>query len=408
MNKNQSRLARRYASTLREYLSDEREAVLEQAYELGRTAIAQGLGVLDLARAHQDALGKLLHSPATGKDNGRILKAAETFLLESLSPFEAMHRGFRETNVMLQKQNRELEAEIGERKRAEQALRQSKKHFQRLFNEAMAMQESLRNLSNKILRTQEEERKRISRELHDEVGQSLTAISVTLATLKNNGAGISSVSSQKLAATQSMLQDTMEAVHRFARDLRPSMLDELGLLPALRSCLKAFANRTGLRVCFRGNSIVEKLADEQKTVVFRVAQECLTNVAKHARASQVEVVIRKFKDGVCMEIIDNGRSFKLEQLDSAKSRGRIGFLGMQERVRLVNGQCSVKPKPGKGTTVRIVIPLKSGNAVLTTHARSEQASNSILCAQTQPFFRPETLNSAKELNYGKDHSFTSR
>src|SRR5712671_5850928 len=269
MNSHLHRLARRYAATLRKYLKNEREAVLEQAYELGGTAIAQGMGVLELARIHQEALRQLLQSPAAQKNHGRVLQAAETFLLESFSPFEATHRGFREMNVSLQKRNRELEGEITGRKRVERALRRSEQHYQRVFNEAQAMQESLRNLSNKILSTQEEERRRISRELHDEVGQSLTAISVTLATLKNNGAAGAAA---KLAGAQRLLRETMEAVHDFARELRPAMLDELGLLPALRSYLKGFAGRTGLRVHFRGNLIAEKLADDQKTVVFRIVQ----------------------------------------------------------------------------------------------------------------------------------------
>ena len=364
MNDQLHKLSRLYAVTLRKYLTDEQEAVLEQALELGRKAIAQGLGVLDMARVHQEALEKMFRSPAGTKSEEHILQAAEAFLLESLSPFEATHRGFREMNLKLQERNQELETEINERKRAEDALRQSEKHYHRLFNEAQAMQENLRNLSNKILRTQEEERKRISRELHDEVGQSLTAINVTLSTLKNNGAGNSNDSGRKLAEAQILLQETMETVHRFALDLRPAMLDELGLLPALRSYLKGFASRTGLRVHFLGNPIAEKLADNQKTVVFRIAQESLTNVSKHAHASQVEVSIRKFKDGICMEVADNGRSFKADPMNSARSKGRLGLLGMQERVRLVNGQFTVKPQPGKGTTVRVVIPFNPEVAAL--------------------------------------------
>lgn len=355
MNSKLEGIARRYSAALRSYLLNEQEAVLEQAYELGRTAIAQGFGILDMARVHQDALATLMRSPVVAKHNGRLLQAAESFLLQSLSPFEATHRGFRETNVKLQQRNLELKAEIKQRQRVEDALRQSENHYCQVFNEAQAMQENLRDLSNEILRTQEDERKRISRELHDEVGQSLTAINVTLSALKNNGTG-NIASAQKLAETQVLLQETMETVHRFARDLRPAMLDELGLLPALRSYLKGVASRTGLRVYFRGNAIAEQLADDQKTVLFRIAQESLTNVSKHAHASQVEVSVSKLKENICMEITDDGRSFKAGPKDTGKKKGRLGLLGMQERVRLVNGQFTIKPQPGKGTTIRVVIP----------------------------------------------------
>ena len=382
MNNHLKRLARSYAVTLRKYLADQQEAVLAQAYELGRTAIASGMGVLDMARVHQDALEKLLLSPAAAQGNGRVLKAAEVFFLESLSPFEALHRGFREMNFELRERNQELEVEISERKRAEDALRRSEKHYRRLCNEAQAMQEDLRNLSNKILRTQEEERQHISRELHDEVGQSLTAISVTLAAMNHRGDGSSGMSGQKLAHTQRLLQETMDAVHCFARDLRPAMLDELGLLPALRSYLQGFADRTGLRVRFRGNPIAEKLGNDQKIVVFRIAQESLTNVSKHARASQVEVAVRKLKEGVCIEIVDNGRSFKTTPLDPAQSKGRLGLLGMQERVRLVKGQFAVKPQPGKGTIIRAVIPF-SYHAVLLPAAAPDRSNNKRQSAQAR-------------------------
>jgi len=358
MNNQLPTLSKDYAATLRQYLTNQREAALERAYELGRTASLEGLGILDMARVHQEALAELIRIPAGPKIDEEVLKSAETLLFEALSPFEAAHRGFRELNDRLQERNRELEAEVSERKRAEDALRQSEMHYQRLFNEARDMQESLRGLSNQILRTQEDERKRISRELHDEVGQSLTAISVTLTRLTNNGADYSSLTAESLAHTQKLLQETMKTVHAFARDLRPAMLDELGLLPALRTYLNGFATRTGLRVKFHGNPIAERLEADAKTVVFRIAQESLTNVNKHAQASQVAIAIRPFKDGICMEVADDGKSFKADPLAAGKSEGRLGLLGMQERVRLVNGQFTVKPRPGKGTTVRVMVPFK--------------------------------------------------
>ena len=267
MNKQRQSLARRYAVTLKRYLKNQNETVLEQAYALGRWAAARRFGVLEMARVHQQAAAPLLASVARPAQRRQALQAAETFFLESLSPFEVTHRGFRETNRKLQlliatlqkrnldlaETNRKLGREIAERERSEKALRVSEQHLRELFNQARHMEENLRSLSNQILHVQEQERKNISRELHDEVGQTLTAISMNLHALKRNGTVNPELVQRKLTDTEQLLQQTMEIVHRFARELRPTMLDELGLLPALRSYLKGFAERTGLRIHFRAN-----------------------------------------------------------------------------------------------------------------------------------------------------------
>jgi signal transduction histidine kinase len=389
MNKVLRNLSRRYVSTLRRYLVDGREAVLAEAYELGRRGIASGLGVLDMARAHTQALEEIFWPALPWAAKQRALDFTETFLLESFSPFEATHRGFRETNrklhhviARLEKSNadlarinRRLAAEIRDRQRAEAALRQSESHYRRLFADAQAMQENLRHLSNKILHAQEEERKRISRELHDEVGQSLTAIGMKLAGLGTNGHSSARDFAGKIAATQDLVQQTMDTVHRFARELRPAMLDELGLLPALRSQINRFAERTGLRVRFRASSAVECLAGEQKTALYRIAQESLTNVAKHAQASRVEISIRKLAATIRMEIADNGKSFREKRSARPGTGQRLGLLGMQERVRLVNGAFSIRPQPGTGTTVLVTIPMNSaGTGALSKFHRNHRST----------------------------------
>jgi len=227
------------------------------------------------------------------------------------------------------------------------------------MTERRLAEEAWRQLSNKILHAQEDERRRISRELHDETGQALTAISVTLAALKHDEAAAKSkFFEKKLAETQNLLEKTMESIHHFARELRPALLDELGLVPALRSHIKSFAERTGLRVRLRANAVAEGLDGDQKTVLFRVAQESLTNVAKHARATHVNVVFRKAGEHLLMEIVDNGKSFHVSPT-GAKRKQRLGLLGMQERVRLVNGRFVIKPQPGRGTTVRVMIQIRN-------------------------------------------------
>jgi signal transduction histidine kinase len=181
---------------------------------------------------------------------------------------------------------------------------------------------------------------------------------------------------QRIAQTQILLAETMQAVHRFARELRPSMLDELGLLPALRSCLKGFAERTGTRARLNGRSGAEDLDDEQKTVLFRVTQESLTNVAKHAAATRVTVTFRRLAAGVRLQIKDNGRGFETDRSLARNGAGRLGLLGMAERLRLVNGRLTVTSAPGRGTTISAELPFVAAGSLraLATPSRGSRKS----------------------------------
>ena len=212
----------------------------------------------------------------------------------------------------------------------------------------------------RILDVQEEERKRISRELHDEVGRALTAINMNLAFLQRDGAAeAAALLSKKIADIGSLLVGAMDTVHKFARELRPAMLDELGLVPALRSYVKEYAQRTGVPVRFRGTIDGERLNAEQKTVLFRVVQESLTNVAKHAHASRIDVTLRTVNSAIRMRIKDNGRGFVVDRERSARGKKRLGLLGIHERLRLVDGRVELKSSPGKGTTVKVEVPLRN-------------------------------------------------
>ncbi len=378
-----------YAAALRRYLAQPREALRQEAYELGRAALGLELGVLDMVRIHQEALAwRKLPSPAA-KVPARELKAAETFLVESLSPFEAAHRGFckahlalRRLNGALQRRNAELvamnralEMEVKERQRVERALQESGDHYRQLFHQASVMheqaclmQERLRGLSSQILHAQEEERKRISRELHDEIGAALTAIGTRLAMLPANANMHPDLLKEKIAETQRLLGQTMEAVHRFARELRPAMLDELGLLPALRSYLKGFAERTGIRVRLNGSVGENELDDEQKTVLFRVIQESLTNVAKHAAAKRVTVTVRRLRGAIRLRVEDDGRGFEADRPRAGTGEKRLGLLGMAERLRLVHGHMTVRSTPGEGTTICAELPRRPGRSPRPTEA----------------------------------------
>jgi PAS domain S-box-containing protein len=252
--------------------------------------------------------------------------------------------------------------DITARKRIQDTLRKSKEHYLALFKEAQAARRNLQRLSNLVLQAQENERKRISRELHDDVGQILTAISIGLRGIRTSSAQDPAKYQQQHDDIQRLLEGAMEKVHDFARELRPSVLDELGLAPALRSSLQSVAERTGLDVRLQMDPIAEQLSSEEKLVLFRVTQESLNNVVKHAEASHVDVTVSKNGEHVRLTVADDGKSFDPTK-ERATSRRRLGLLGMRERVRLVDGDFSIQAQPGKGTTVRVTIPLQPTSAV---------------------------------------------
>lgn len=262
--------------------------------------------------------------------------------------------------------NQELTREIVQRKAVEQALKKSEQHQIRLLEQSRQMQEQLRHVSHQILLAQEEERKRISRELHDGISQTLVGINVHLEALSQEVTINPRQLKRKIAQTQRLVEKSVDIVHEFARELRPTALDDLGLIVTLHSYMKDFMKRTGIHVKFTTFAGVEQFDGSRKTVVYRVVQEALTNVARHAGASRVIVTIRKLADIVAIEIADNGKSFKVEEVLDVKKNKRLGLLGMRERVEMVGGTLLVESSPGQGTTLRAQIPLKESPAGVET------------------------------------------
>jgi signal transduction histidine kinase len=217
-------------------------------------------------------------------------------------------------------------------------------------------------LYREILSAQENERNKISRELHDVIGQTLTGINIRLATLKKEAAASTKGLDRNIARTQRLVEHSVSIVHRFARQLRPAALDDLGLIPALHSFLKSFTERTGIRASLTAFATVERLDTAKRTVLYRVAQEALTNVARHAHASRVEVSIQKLSKSICMKINDDGKSFNVERVLHSNGGKRLGLLGMRERLEMVNGSFDVESAPGQGTTVIARIPFPKTSA----------------------------------------------
>jgi signal transduction histidine kinase len=263
--------------------------------------------------------------------------------------------------ALLSASNRELEQEVARRRAAEEALRQSEQHQSRLLEESREMQEQLRHLSHRILQAQEEERKRISRELHDDIAQTLTGINVHLEALNREVAHSPASFKRRLRRTQRLVEKSVNSVQRFVRELRPTVLDDLGLIPALHSYLKEFMKQTGIRVFFSASVGVEQLNSALRLALYRIAQESLTNVARHARATRVNVTIQHSRpDAVLIEIKDNGKSFHIERVLRARKHQHLGLLGMRERVEMAGGSLTIESTPGRGTVIQALIPISHG------------------------------------------------
>ena len=214
----------------------------------------------------------------------------------------------------------------------------------------------LENLSARLLEIQEQERRSLSQELHDEVGQTLTALRMEISQ------AIQRVSdpdtSERLTRARHLAERTVQMVRDISLMLRPSLLDDLGLGPALQWHLERFSSRSGISYRFDGAEVGEHLPDAIKTCVFRIAQEALNNCEKYAQAANVHVVLRHQDDRVSLEISDDGCGFATDRR-GLPSRG-TGILGMKERAQTLGGTLAVDSRPGAGTRIALILPVPTG------------------------------------------------
>jgi signal transduction histidine kinase len=218
----------------------------------------------------------------------------------------------------------------------------------------------LEKLSARLVEAQEQERRVISRELHDEVGQSLSALLVELGNLTAIGACMESAEAIRLVVTiRKLAEDSVNAIRNMALLLRPSMLDDFGLVPALHWQAREVSRRTGIRVQVSEQDVADELPDAHKTCIYRVVQEALHNVARHAAARAVQIAVSQDPDRLRLTIRDDGKGF-----DPQRTRG-LGLLGMEERVRHLKGRFSVESGPGQGTLLEIELPLVGRQELVT-------------------------------------------
>jgi PAS domain S-box-containing protein len=252
--------------------------------------------------------------------------------------------------------NVKLKEEIVHRQQVEADLRAKRKEQSRLLRQSRMQQAQLRDFSRRILHAQEEERKRISRELHDVIAQTLVSINVHLAVLDQGDAASPETIKRQISNTRLLVEEAVKIVHDFARELRPTMLDDLGLIPALQMHMKQFMADTGIRVSLKAFAGIDQSATMVRTALYRVVQEALTNVARHARASHVEVTIEPLEEIIRMTIKDDGQGFHVSGKTGSRKKTRLGMIGMRERVEMIGGTFRVDSAPGCPTTVQVEIP----------------------------------------------------
>ena len=214
------------------------------------------------------------------------------------------------------------------------------------------------------IKAQEEERKRIARELHDETSQSLTGLVIGIKIAEEMVPDALPEIRERLHNIKDLAHATLGEVHTMAVRLRPSVLDDLGLSAALRSYVKEFTENTGIFVDLRMKSLSSRLPDKLETVLYRVVQEALTNVARHSGASGCRVILERNETDVCGTIVDNGCGFTpSEVMQSEAGCGGLGLHGMKERIELVDGSLIFDSGPEMGTTIHLEVPIESKEGI---------------------------------------------
>jgi len=296
-----------FTRALETHLEEGGEAALLTAYELGRQALSARLGVLDVATLlHQAVLEVCLRRP---EDCLRMVREAGDLALECFSPFEMAHRAVREANT------------------------------------------ALRGLNDLL----EEQTRRISHQLHDEAGQLLASVHLAIDDLVPD---LTPRQGERLLRVKDLLDKIEEQLRRLSHELRPTILDDLGLVAALEFLGAGVSARNGLKVSVEGEP-GERYPGPVETVLYRIVQEALNNVSKHAHASRVTIAVCRDDRHVFCSVRDNGVGF-----DPTAARvgvGCIGLIGMRERLTPLGGSLSIDAAPGRGTQIAVTIPLGSGS-----------------------------------------------
>ena len=241
----------------------------------------------------------------------------------------------------------------------------------------------LQKMSEQVLAAQEDERKRIARELHDETAQALTTLLIRLKILEK--ARTAAEMRGQINELRELTADTLEAVRKLAVELRPATLDDLGLIAALEGYTDSYGAHMPVRVAFSAEGFEDgegRLPPQVELVLYRVVQEALTNVAKHAAAHDVRVELRRQPDEIIAAIADDGQGFDVEDMMRSRERG-LGLFGMQERLALVGGQLVIDSSPGHGTRIHARVPSRSATASASVPSPTSTTSASATSSSSE-------------------------
>ncbi len=300
--------APRYAAALRRFLAAREEEALNEAHDLGRQALADGLGLLEMSAIHHAALSHAPRGEPMLMDR-KMAAALETFLAESLSPFEMTHQSFREAVGTLRRMNDLMESEA----------------------------------------------KRIAHALHDDPGQSLALACIALEEL---GRELPDPVRSRIDRIQERVRYAADRIRRVSHELRPTILDDLGLVPAVEFLTEGIRERSGMSVVVEG-AAGGRLSSTIETALYRIVQEALANATKHARAQCVAIRFAREKRHLRCSIRDDGVGCDVEAVLARKGDHGLGLIGMRERLEALRGSFEFVSAPGRGTEVRVTVPVGS-------------------------------------------------
>jgi signal transduction histidine kinase len=305
-------LVEEFKSALQDYLATGEEAALHHGYELGRRALRDGLGIVELTALHHEALGTLLLLPEALRHGAQALRRGQEFLLEVLSPFEMASRQFQEAIAVHRRLNERLE----------------------------------------------DESRRIAHALHDEAAQMLVSVHIALDLLARE---VPASARERLRAAKDLLNEIQLQIRRLSHELRPTVLDDMGLIPGLEFLAEGMSARIGIPIKVAG-SIDGRLPHVVEIALYRIVKEALSNVARHAAARSAVVEVHQDDAAVHCSVRDNGIGFDESAAMSPQRQRGLGLLGIRERLAALGGNLKIVSAPGRGTELQITIPLGGKDA----------------------------------------------